>query len=139
VIPAAAPAQQTEIIMLDQYTNVPRLSNVFIAEQRYRIDPEEMGRAKRLDAAEPATAKAWREILSINGQLRQAILMLRLARENCGQGYKRVEVHPTAVPGWFESRKWTSEFVNECQANVLWFLADRKAAWATLRRAEAMS
>jgi hypothetical protein len=125
--------------MLDQYQTVPRFSNTFIAEQRDRIDHEEMKEATRLDAVEPATHQAWRNILKLNGEIRHAIQLLRIARENCGKGYRRVELYPGTCPGWFESRPWTPEFLNECGASLLWLLSYRKQAWAALRRAEAIS
>ena len=51
--------------MLDQYAAVPRFSNTFIAEQRDFIDRAEIDQAQQLDAAEPGTHRAWREILKI--------------------------------------------------------------------------
>lgn len=90
--------------MLDTYANVPRYPAVFLAEKRDFIDQQEMQDAIRQDRDEPATHEAWRRILELNGRMRHAIQMLRLARENCGTIAGMARIRPSCVGGrWFQS------------------------------------
>jgi hypothetical protein len=72
--------------MLDQYKNVPRFSNVFIAEQRDFIDRNEMAQAIEDDAAEPRAYVAWRRIRNNHSTMRGIIDKIRFCRASIAAG-----------------------------------------------------
>jgi hypothetical protein len=118
--------------MQHQYAEVPRYTNARIAAMRDCIDPVEVMEACAKDALEPATHKAWRNILRINGTSRFAIMEFRAARENLGKGYVRIQI----APGCFESKNWTQATVDEAAAELARWIKARKVAWGELRFVE---
>src|SRR5712671_3547229 len=69
------------------YRHVSRYSEVDCEQQRDFINHRAMKEAILKDAAEPATHKAWREVLSIHGRIVGALNHLWCIKRAEGRGY----------------------------------------------------
>src|SRR5258708_594769 len=72
------------------YRGVPRYSHTFIAQQADRLDPREIREALERDAKEPETHKAWRRVLGVHSQIRDALENLWFVKQGEGRGHVRI-------------------------------------------------
>lgn len=121
------------------YAGVLPCTQTFIAEQRDVLDSAEGEAARRKDAAEPETHKAWREILKGHQNIRYQIGRIRQALFDTGANLSP-RGHTYIVDLYFSGYRWhdprPDETLIDAQMALLDCMMDMPHRWRRLRYEE---